>query len=134
MQVDTLRVRFFFLQGVSMKNIVLSMLAKISKIDAETKQLTARVEAQSLLISALVLAVSRQGGVTEMIESANKAINTVIESSDSDDVLKSDAAILLTELQDLLTISRAVDQADTEINHEGLSEITGQPTTSQNSQ
>jgi len=113
-----------------MKNVVLSMLAKISKIDAETKQLSARVEAQSLLISALVLAVSKQGGVTEMIESANKAINTVIESSDSDEMLKSDAAILLAELQDLLTISRAVDQADPEINHEGLAEINGLSATS----
>lgn len=99
-----------------MKNVVLSMLAKISKIDAETKQLTARVEAQSLLISALVLAVGKQGGVTEMIESANKAINTVIESSEADDVLKSDAAMLLSELQELLTISRVVEQANTEIN------------------
>ncbi|MGK6325733.1 anti-adapter protein IraP [Erwinia sp. DT-104] len=117
-----------------MKNVVLSMLAKISKIDAETKQLTARVEAQSLLISALVLAVSKQGGVTEMVESANKAINTVIESADSDDVLKSDAAILLAELQDLLTISRAVDRAEPEINHDGLTEIAGLSTPSKISQ
>lgn len=108
-----------------MKNVVLSMLAKISQIDANMKQLTARVEAQSLLISALVLAVSKQGGVTSMIEAANKAINTVIESADTDDVLKSDAAILLSEFQNLLTISRAVDGADEEINHEGLSELTG---------
>jgi len=116
-----------------MKNVVLSMLAKISKIDAATKQLTARVEAQSLLISALILAVSKQGGVTEMIESANKAINTVIESAESDDMLKSDAAILLSELQDLLTISRAVDGADTEINHEGLAEISGMSSGNDNS-
>ena len=109
------------------------MLAKISKIDAATKQLTARVEAQSLLISALILAVSKQGGVTEMIESANKAINTVIESAESDDMLKSDAAILLSELQDLLTISRAVDGADTEINHEGLAEISGMSSGNDNS-
>lgn len=108
-----------------MKNVVLSMLAKISKIDAETKQLTARVEAQSLLISALVLAVSRQGGVTEMIDSANKAINTVIDSADSDEMLKSDAAILLQEFQELLTISRAVDSADSELNQAGLALISG---------
>lgn len=108
-----------------MRNVVLSMLAKISHIDANMKQLTARVEAQSLLISALVLAVSKQGGVTEMIEGANKAINTVIESASSDEVLKSDAALLLSELQNLLTISRAVDGADDQINHEGLSELTG---------
>ncbi|WP_456310924.1 anti-adapter protein IraP [Serratia proteamaculans] len=108
-----------------MKNVVLSMLAKISHIDADMKQLTARVEAQSLLISALVLAVSRQGGVTEMIESANKAINTVIESAESDEVLKSDAVILLSELQNLLSISSAVDGADDEINHEGLDKLSG---------
>lgn len=108
-----------------MKNVVLSMLAKISQIDASTKQLTARVEAQSLLISALVLAVSKQGGVTEMIEGANKAINTVIASADSNEMLKSDAALLLSELQDLLTISRAVDNASKEIDHEGLNELTG---------
>ena len=108
-----------------MKNVVLSMLAKISQIDASTKQLTARVEAQSLLISALVLAVSKQGGVAEMIEGANKAINTVIDSAESDEVLKSDAALLLSELQDLLTVARAVDSADEEINHVGLNELAG---------
>lgn len=108
-----------------MKNVVLSMLTKMSQIDASTKQLTARVEAQSLLISALVLAVSKQGGVTEMIEGANKAINTVIDSADSNEMLKSDAALLLSELQDLLTISRAVDRADEEINHAGLNELAG---------
>ncbi|OAE07147.1 MULTISPECIES: anti-adapter protein IraP [unclassified Pantoea] len=108
-----------------MKNVVLSMLAKISHIDADMKQLTARVEAQSLLISALVLAVSKEGGVTEMIESANKAINTVIDSAECDDLLKSDAALLLSELQSLLTISRAVDEADEEIHHEGIAELKG---------
>lgn len=106
-----------------MKNVVLSMLAKISHIDAGMKQLTARVEAQSLLISALVLAVSKEGGVTEMIESANKAINTVIDSAECDDLLKSDAALLLSEFQSLLTISRAVDDADEEINHQGIAEL-----------
>lgn len=108
-----------------MKNVVLSMLAKISNIDANMKQLTARVEAQSLLISALVLAVSKQGGVTEMIESANKAINTVIDSAESDELLKSDAAMLLSELQSLLTISATVDNADEDINHEGLDKLNG---------
>lgn len=108
-----------------MKNVVLSMLAKISQIDASTKQLTARVEAQSLLISALIHATSKQGGVTEMMEGANKAINTVIDSADSDEMLKSDAALLLSELQELLNISLAVDSADKEINHEGLNELSG---------
>ena len=108
-----------------MKNVVLSMLAKISQIDATTKQLTARVEAQSLLIGALVLAVSKKGGVTEVIESANKAINMVIESAEADDMLKSDDALGLTDFQYLLTISRAVDSADDVINQQALEGITG---------
>jgi len=34
-----------------MKNIIISMVAKISKMDAEAKLLTAQVEAQSLMLS-----------------------------------------------------------------------------------
>lgn len=107
------------------------MLAKISKIDAATKQLAARVEAQSLLISALVLAVSRQGGVTEMMESASKAINTIIESAESEEIMKSDAALLLSELQDLLIMARTVDGADAEINQASLDNITGAATSAE---
>lgn len=59
----------------------------------------------------------------EMIESANKAINTVIDSAESDDLLKSDAAILLSELQNLLNISRVVDSADEEIDQTVLKEL-----------
>jgi len=51
-----------------MKNVIISMIAKISKMDAEAKQLTARVEAQSLLLSALVLTLGKNGGVREIIE------------------------------------------------------------------
>lgn len=108
-----------------MKNVVMSILAKISHLDANLKQLAARVEAQSLLVSALVVTVSKEGGVTEMIESANKAINTVINSAESDAMLKSDAAMLLDELQNLLTISRAVESADDQINHAVLAKLTG---------
>ncbi|MFU9137972.1 anti-adapter protein IraP [Erwinia tasmaniensis] len=110
-----------------MKNVILSMLAKISRLDAETKRLTARVEAQSLLISALVLAVGKKGGVTRMIESANKAINTVIETSQADELLRSDAALLLAEFQDLLLIAKLIETADAEINHDELSKLINLP-------
>lgn len=106
-----------------MKNVVLSMLAKISKLDAETKQLTARIEAQSLLISALILAVSKKGGVTNMVESASQAINAVLDSAEADELLKSDAALLLTEFQDLLSISRLVEEADTKVSEGHLSAL-----------
>lgn len=60
-----------------------------------------------------------------MIESANKAINTVIESVEPNDVLKLDAAILLSELQILLSTSAGIDGADIEINQEGLNKLSG---------
>lgn len=41
-----------------MNNVILSIIAKISAMDAESKQLAAQVEAQSLLISALMLAAA----------------------------------------------------------------------------
>ena len=43
-----------------MNNVILSIIAKISAMDAESKQLAAQVEAQSLLISALMLAIGKQ--------------------------------------------------------------------------
>jgi len=106
-----------------MKNVVLSILAKISKMDATTKQLSARVEAQSLLIGALVLAVGKNGGVTNMIESVNKAINSVLNSAEDDAGLKSDAAILLGEFQELLVISKLIESEDPEVDHQELSAL-----------
>lgn len=44
-----------------MKNVIYSMLAKISKMDAETKQLTAQVEAQALLLSAMLITIGKGG-------------------------------------------------------------------------
>ena len=46
-----------------MKNIIISMVAKISKMDAEAKLLTAQVEAQSLMLSALLLPGRKNCGV-----------------------------------------------------------------------
>ncbi|STV89661.1 anti-RssB factor [Klebsiella michiganensis] len=72
-----------------MNNVILSIIAKISAMDAESKQLAAQAEAQSLLISALMLAIGKEGGVAELVSSVTKAINSVLESSE--DVLKTDA-------------------------------------------
>ncbi|MGB9097903.1 anti-adapter protein IraP [Erwinia sp.] len=104
-----------------MKNVIFSMLAKISKMDAESKQLTAQVEAQSLLIGALTLTVGKNGGMTRMVESVNKAINSVLDSSE--DVLRSDADILLTEFRNLLEVTRLIEQADAELDEEALASL-----------
>ena len=91
-----------------MKSVILSMLAKISKMDAETKELVAQTEAQALLLSALTLTVGKNGGVDELVSTINQAINTVLESSD--DLLKSDAQLLLTKFQEQLNLTQRVDE------------------------
>lgn len=61
-----------------MKNLILSVIAKISKMDAEAKELAAKVEAQSLLIGALLLTIGKNGGMNEMLENVRKAINAAL--------------------------------------------------------
>lgn len=101
-----------------MKNVIISMIAKISKMDAEAKQLTARVEAQSLLLSALMLTIGKNGGVREIIENVKKAINTAVDGTESP--LKSDAEMLLAEFTELLSVTRLLDEADVEIDYKSL--------------
>lgn len=106
-----------------MKNIILSMVAKISRMEVDAKQLTAQVEAQSLLLSAVFLTVGKNGGPQEAIESVNKAINSVLDSAD--DVLKSDATLLFEQFQALIEITRLIDKADPELDAEALNALNG---------
>lgn len=107
-----------------MKNIILSMIAKISRMEADAKQLTAQVEAQSLLLSALFLTVGKNGGPQEIIESVNKAINSVLDSDD-DDGIKSDAKLLFEQFQSIISTTRMIDQADPELDAEALNAMNG---------
>lgn len=104
-----------------MKNVIISMIAKISKMDAEAKQLTARVEAQSLLLSAPGADAGENGGVREIIENVKKAINTAVDVSDTP--LKSDAEMLLSEFTDLLSVTQLLDDAESEIDFETLNDL-----------
>ncbi len=106
-----------------MKNIILSMIAKISRMEADAKQLTAQVEAQSLLLSALFLTVGKNGGPQEIIESVNKAINSVLDSDD--EAIKSDASLLFEQFQAIISTTRLIDQADPELNAEALNTLNG---------
>lgn len=108
-----------------MKNVILSMIAKISKMDAEAKLLAARVEAQSLLLGALLLTVGKNGGVIEMIENVKKAINAALDTDDN--LLKSDAEILLNEFNNLLALTQLLESGDTDINYESLNALPGTP-------
>lgn len=99
-----------------MNNVILSIIAKISSMDAESKQLAAQVEAQSLLISALMLAIGKEGGVSELVGSVSKAINSVLESSE--EVLKTDAELLLTKFQEQIALTQLISTHGEEINPE----------------
>lgn len=101
-----------------MNNVILSIIAKISAMDAESKQLAAQVEAQSLLISALMLASGKEGGVAELVSSVTKAINSVLESSE--DVLKTDAELLLTKFQEQIALTQLISTHEDEISHDRL--------------
>lgn len=122
---DIERVSMSKKQEAVMKNVIISMIAKISKMDAEAKLLTAQVEAQSLLLSAMLLTLGKQGGADEMVESVKKAINAALDSSDSP--LKTDAELLLTQFNELLSITTLLETKDPEINLEALQEIPSLP-------
>lgn len=95
-----------------MKNIVLSILGKISRIDSELKTLTAQVEAQSLVIAALTLTIGKNGGMDEMVANIKQSIDAVLESAD--DILRSDAELLLVKFQEQLELTQLIDQESAE--------------------
>lgn len=107
-----------------MKNLILSVIAKISKMDAEAKELAAKVEAQSLLIGALLLTIGKNGGMNEMLENVRKAINAALEAADTP--LKSDSEMLLNEFNNLILLTQLLETNDSEISIESLKEAPGE--------
>lgn len=110
-----------------MKNLILGVIAKISKMDAEAKQLTAKVEAQSLLIGALLLTIGKNGGMNEMLENVRKAINAALDAADTP--LKTDAEILLNEFNNLLQLTQLLETNEADIDLESLKAKPGETTT-----
>ena len=104
-----------------MTNIILGMIAKISRMDAETKQLTARIEAQSLLLSAFLLAAGKEGGAMEMVEAVKKAINAAVEMADNP--LRSDAEILLNEFYEILSMAQLLTRVGAELDIEAMKAV-----------
>ncbi|WES66389.1 anti-adapter protein IraP [Superficieibacter sp. HKU1] len=107
-----------------MTNIILGMIAKISRMDAETKQLSARIEAQSLLLSAFLLAAGKEGGAMEMVDAVKKAINAAVELADNP--LKSDAEILLNEFNDILSMAQLLTKVGAELDIEAMKSVTSE--------
>ncbi|RWR03906.1 hypothetical protein ED28_02650 [[Pantoea] beijingensis] len=90
-----------------MKQLVIDILLKMAKMDVDAKELTAQVEAQSLLIAALMLTAGKQGSnsISENVQSAIMAAST-----SSTEFLQTDVDLLLTHVNRLLAVTRYVDE------------------------
>jgi len=104
-----------------MTNIILGMIAKISRMDAETKQLSARIEAQSLLLSAFLLTARSEHGSVDMIDAVKKAINTAVEMADNP--LRADAEILLNEFNEILSMAQLLTKVGAELDVNAMKAI-----------
>ncbi|WP_455816874.1 anti-adapter protein IraP [Pseudomonas cerasi] len=91
-----------------MKQLVIDILMKLAKMDVDTKELTAQVEAQSLLIAALLLTAGKEGS-SSISENIQNAVLTASRSGDG--FLQTDVDLLLTHVNRLLAVTRYVDDA-----------------------
>ncbi|WP_413723355.1 anti-adapter protein IraP [Sodalis sp. RH23] len=89
-----------------MRNLVIDILKKMAKADAAAKELTAQVEAQSLLLAALVLTVG-QGSSSVMATNIEKAILSA--SGASEEILQTDVDLLLAHFVRLISVSQYVE-------------------------
>ncbi|ATZ10805.1 anti-adapter protein IraP [Erwinia amylovora] len=91
-----------------MKQLVIDILMKLARMDVDTKELTAQVEAQSLVLAALLLTVGKDGApsIAENIQNAILAV-----SRGGEDFLQTDVDLLLTHVNRLLAVTRYVDEA-----------------------
>lgn len=91
-----------------MKQLVIDILMKLAKMDVDNKELTAQVEAQSLLIAALLLTAGKEGS-SSISENIQNAVVTASRSGDG--FLQTDVDLLLTHVNRLLAVTRYVDDA-----------------------
>jgi Sigma-S stabilisation anti-adaptor protein len=89
-----------------MKQLVIDMLMKIATMDVEAKELTAQVEAQSLLVAALLIQAKSDNSLT-ITETVQEAI--VMASRSSAEFLQTDVDLLLTHVNRLLAVARFVE-------------------------
>ncbi len=89
-----------------MKNLVIDILHKLAKTDTQMKDLTAQIEAQSLIVAALVLTAGE--GRSDIISTnIEKAIHSARAASD--EILQSDADLLMAHLIRLINVSQFVE-------------------------
>ncbi len=98
-----------------MQNLVIDILRKLAKVDAATKDLIAQVEAQSLLLAALMLTVGK-GSSPVMATNIEKAILSA--ASASEEILQTDVDLLLAHFVRLISVSQFVEVNGEETNAE----------------
>lgn len=89
-----------------MRQLVIDILLKLAKMDVDAKELTAQLEAQSLLVAAL-LVQAKQDNTLTITETVQDAIVTASRSST--DFLQSDVDLLLTHINRLLAVAKYVE-------------------------
>ncbi|MBP2198118.1 MULTISPECIES: anti-adapter protein IraP [Pantoea] len=89
-----------------MRQLVIDILLKMAKMDVEAKELMAQVEAQSLLIAALLIQAKQDNSLT-ISDTVQDAIVTASRSSQ--EFLQSDVDLLLTHINRLLAVARYVE-------------------------
>jgi len=89
-----------------MRQLVIDILLKLAKMDVDAKELTAQLEAQSLLVAALLVQAKQDNSLT-ISETVQDAIVTASQSSS--EFLQSDVDLLLTHINRLLAVASYVE-------------------------
>ena len=89
-----------------MRQLVIDILLKLAKMDVDAKELTAQLEAQSLLVAALLVQAKQDNSLT-ITETVQDAIVTASQSST--EFLQSDVDLLLTHINRLLAVASYVE-------------------------
>lgn len=89
-----------------MRQLVIDILLKLAKMDVDAKELTAQLEAQSLLVAAL-LVQAKQDNTLTITETVQDAIVTASRSST--EFLQSNVDLLLTHINRLLAVAQYVE-------------------------
>ena len=89
-----------------MRQLVIDILLKMAKMDTEANELVAKVEAQSLLLAALLIQAKEDNTLT-ITETVQDAIVTASRSGEQ--FLQSDVDLLLTHINRLLAVARYVE-------------------------
>ena len=89
-----------------MRQLVIDILLKLAKMDVDAKELTAQLEAQALLVAALLVQAKQDNSLT-ISETVQDAIITASQSSTG--FLQSDVDLLLTHINRLLAVASYVE-------------------------